>query len=241
MNIDLNSIRDIPHQILEDLAKYDDLFLQAESTFELYDEWGLAKIVIELDRFCLKNRIIGLHYTRANKSSILSKGLLLQSGNEFRQDFLATHGHVFTSEEIVEIKKRWLSHFEESDENDRDLKIYFNFTDDSSATDQLLDMCGGEQVTMCFDNDGYCAISEKLSKIGEPLIIKCSIDPAQVNVREDQPWGRVLLSSYHKHVNSLASRVDFDGFIRSPVSKNDIVEIITLTNCSRGIRNAWHF
>ncbi|EPS0664171.1 hypothetical protein ACVBER_004618 [Vibrio parahaemolyticus] len=46
------------------------------------------------------------------------------------------------------------------------------------------------------------------------------------------------MSAYHKHINPGACRIDQDGSVTYPISKRDIVEIITLTNCLRGIRNA---
>ena len=241
MNVDLNSIQDIPDSLLDKLASHNDLFLQNNFSDSLSEHWKLAPLVSELNEYCLTNNVIGIHFTRSVKSSILSKGLLSQSGSEFRYNFLESYSHLFTTEELLEIKRRWLSYFGTTGCEERDFRIFFNFTDDAlrnGGADELLGMFGGEQITMCFDNDGDCSISEKLSLIGEPLIVRCSIDPHRVETYIEQPWGKILMSAYHKHINPGAYRIDQDGSVTYPISKRDIVEIITLTNCLRGIRNA---
>ncbi|TOB31386.1 hypothetical protein, partial [Vibrio parahaemolyticus] len=84
MNVDLNSIQDIPDSLLDKLASHNDLFLQNNFSDSLSEHWKLAPLVSELNEYCLTNNVIGIHFTRSVKSSILSKGLLSQSGSEFR-------------------------------------------------------------------------------------------------------------------------------------------------------------
>jgi hypothetical protein len=231
MNIDLNSTKNLPDYFLDKLQEHSELFIAHEFSENLCNTPQLSPLVRELNNFCMRNQVIGIHFSRADKQSILSKGLLCLSGNEIRNSFLKRYGSFFSSEELNEIRSRWQSNFGNEGCEYRDFNIFFNFTDDAlrnGGADELLGMFGGEQITMGFDTDSECPIGEKLANLGVPLIVKCSLDPSRIETYIENPWGKILMSSYHKELNSSAYRIDQDGHIRFAVPKADILEVITL-------------
>ena len=120
--------------------------------------------------------------------------------------------------------------------------IFFNFTEDAlhnGGAEDLLNHYGGEQVPICFcqpplfiqgGTNKQCSICKKLSQIGEPLLVRCSLDPKIVNTFTENPWGKILVSSFHVEVNSEAYRIDQDGYIKEPVSAQNIIEVNVLTD-----------
>lgn len=120
------------------------------------------------------------------------------------------------------------------DSESRDYRIYFNFTKNAlsnKGAELLLKYYGGEQIYFPLFN--LPVINEKLEKIGKPMILKCILEPREIKTLIQNPWGKIIVSSYHKTLNPNASVVDQDGYLKSAVlSKN--IEIIdaknTLTN-----------
>ena len=180
----------------------------------------------------MSNKIIGIHFTRALKINIIKNGLLSRSGDEIREKFIKEFGHLFSSEQISEIKRRWSQYFWDGSDG-RDFNVFFTFTDSalgSSRTEYLLDFYGGEQVSMCFDKDEDDEISTILQKIGEPLIVKCALNPSNITTYTECPWGMILVSTYHCEMNPLATRFVQEGSISVSVPPEDIVSIISLSN-----------
>ena len=194
----------------------------------------IQPLVRELNDFCMSNRIIGIHYTRADKARIEKQGLLLRSGEDIRETFIQEYGKHFTDKEIAEIASRWDDCFCDEQTRYRDFCVFFNFTEDAlsnGGAEYLLKLYGGEQISMCFrDND--CPIGKKLGQIGEPLLVRCSLDPKIVNTFTENPWGKILVSSFHVEVNSEAYRIDQDGYIKEPVSAQNIIGVNVLTDNS---------
>ena len=233
MNIDLCKPLDLPGEFVDRLRAIENPCMDhefSESLFKLRDVSSLAR---DLDRYCKNNRIIGVHYTRAVPESIRSKGLLIRDGIEIRQKFINEHVHLFSQEEILTIKKRWNDYFDYGQSSVRDRRIFFNFTEielGDSGTEYLLGLYGGEQVSMCFELDE--PIGLKLGSIGVPMVVRCSLDPNQVETFIENPWGKILISSFHALTNPGAYRIDQDGYQSEPVKPENIVEVRVLTNQS---------
>ena len=68
-------------------------------------------------------------------------------------------------------------------------------------------------------------IGKKLRKIGKPMILKCTLDPNEINTFIENPWGKIIISSYNRNLNSNAYTVDQDGYLKRGVPKEN-VEII---------------
>ncbi|WP_139063165.1 hypothetical protein [Marinomonas spartinae] len=204
-----------------------------EFSESLVDRSDVSCLARDIDRYCRNNRIIGVHYTRAVPESIRSKGLLIRDGKEIREVFIKEHGHLFSQEEILTIKKRWDDYFEHGQSSVRNQRIFFNFTEielGGAGTEYLLGLYGGEQVSMCFELDE--PIGLKLGSIGAPLVVRCSLDPNQVETFIENPWGKILISSFQALTNPDAYRIEQDGYQSVPVKPEDIVEIRVLTNQS---------
>ena len=242
MDIDLKNTNRLPEPQQRKLESIRDLCHREEFSEELVKHSRIQPLVRELNDFCMSNRVIGIHYTRANKTSIVEHGLLCRSGDEIREAFLEEYGKFFTNEEISKLKSTWDSHYCKEEAGERDFKIFFNFTEDAlhnGGAEDLLNHYGGEQIPICFcqpplfiqgGTNKECSICKKLSQIGEPLLVRCSLDPKIVNTFTENPWGKILVSSFHVEVNSEASRIDEDGHIKEPVSAQNIIEVNVLTD-----------
>jgi len=226
MIIDLCKPLELPLKYVKSLNCINKLCSSIEFSDELVQHKDVIGLVRDVNQFCLENRISGVHYTRAIPENILRKGLILRHGWEIRQDFLTEHGYLFSEEEILFIKERSSQYFSNEQCSIRDCRVFFNFTDialGKSGSELLLGMYGGEQITMCFEPDD--TIGLKLAEIGKPLVVRCSLDPLSIEIFNEYPWGKVLVSSYHSLINNEAYRIDFDGYQTVPVQPEDIIEI----------------
>lgn len=230
MNIDLCKPLDLPAEFVERLRAVESPGMGHGSRESLVKQTDVSSLVRDLDQYCRSNRIIGVHYTRAVPESIRSRGLLLRDGEEIREAFLNEHGHLFSQEEILNIKKRWDTYFDHDQNSVRNRRIFFNFTEielGGSGTEYLLGLYGGEQVSMGFELDE--PIGLKLGAISAPLVVRCSLDPNQVETYIENPWGKILISSFHALTSPNTYRIDQDGHQSVPVKPEDIVEIRVLT------------
>lgn len=233
MNIDLCKPLSLPAEFVDRLRAIESQCMDHEFSESLIKRNDVSSLVRDLDLYCRSNRVIGIHYTRAIPESIQSKGLLIREGREIRETFLNEHGHLFSQEEILIIRKRWEDYFDHDQSSVRNRRIFFNFTEKElggSGTEYLLGLYGGEQVSMCFELDE--PIGLKLGLIGAPLVVRCSLDPNQVETFIENPWGKILISSFHALTNSSAYRIDQDGYQSVPVKPEDVVEVRELTNQS---------
>lgn len=229
MIIDLCKPLSLPVEFVTRLRKIEHSCMDEYCFESLIKQCNVYTLIRDINHYCESNRIIGIHYTRAMLESIYSKGLLVRDGATIRKAFLSEHGYLFSQEEILKIEDRWKRYFCHNQNSNRDNFIFFNFTETAlggSGTEHLLGMYGGEQVSMCFDLDEPLGI--KLGKIGVPMVVRCSLDPNQVTHHIEYPWGKVLVSSFHKEINSKASRLDFDGYQSLPVKPEDILELRVL-------------
>jgi hypothetical protein len=226
MAIKLHSAAQIPSDISRKLESFTDVFKEQESWERLLKIPSLLQIVKELDEICLRECIFGYHYTRAEKESIEKHGLVALSGDERRRDFLERYGHLFTDEQRARIRKKWTHYFLPEMCKSRDSKIYFNFTLDAlegTGAEYLLEYYGGEVVNfpLCDDPE----LKEILKTIGQPMIVECVLNPAELATYYEYPWGKIWLSSYHVTLNPNACRCDQDGNQKISVRPDQIHSI----------------
>jgi hypothetical protein len=229
--IDLQNIQTLPDEFIENLSAYDDFFGAHEFLEAIVSMPKIAGLIQDIDDYCKRNLIVGYHYTRALPKSILTKGMLVRSGAEIRKDFLIEHGTSFTQDELDAIKTAWDRHFNAEQERVRGNRIWFNFTLKELGglgSRALLDNYGGEQVYFCIDE--LDRIGRKIKSIGEPLVIKCVLEPSSVVTFDQTPWGNIAVSAYHRTVNPEAYTVDRDGYLRIPVPPENIEVFRVLTN-----------
>ncbi len=226
MIIDLTKPGKLPERFVAKLSSLDALCREFEFSEELVEHNDVYSLVKDVDDFCMSQKIVGVHYTRANPESIHKSGLLIRSGEEIRADFLSEYAYLFTDSEILKIRERWASYFKSGQSSARDGRVFFNFTElalNTGGTRDLHGLYGGEQVSMCFDLDE--PIGEKLNSIGAPLIVRCSLDPNVVQTFIECPWGKILVSAYHLAVNPEAYGIDQDGYQTVAVKSEDILDI----------------
>jgi len=224
--INLNNLSGLPAEFLAELDRFRELFLSDMFLDSLLENRSILSIIRAIDTYCMGNQLIGFHYTRAFEHEISSSGLVCRMGPEIRNAFLDNHISAFSEGEIANIKKTWDNYFDLSQQKSRDARLYFNFTTtalNNGGADPLLSSYGGEQVYMPFDE--IQSIGKKLRSLGTPMIIKCVLDPNQLNTYWEFPWGRIATSTYHCQVNCDAMRNDQDGyqFVNVPIENIEII------------------
>jgi hypothetical protein len=224
MIIDLEKLEGLPNLFINRLRKFDSLFTECRHIEQYCDNFEIRQIIIDIDNYCLKNQIIGYHYTNATESDILEKGIILRTGKEIRNDFINKYFHLFSKDEQNQILQKWKEYFTD---NDRDNKVFFNFTRNAlvnGGAELLLKYYGGEQIY--FPLFEAPQIGKKLKKIGTPMILKCTLNPKYINTFIEYPWGNIIASSYNRIKNPNAYVVDQDGYQEVNVKPENIVKIL---------------
>jgi hypothetical protein len=224
--INLNNLAGLPPKYIKRLNALKEVFIDNEFMESFKNNSKVSYLIEEIDDYCLNNRIIGFHYTRAIANEIAANGLTCRTGKEIRATFLKKYSNLFTEQELELILNQWDRNFDERGEKTRDSRLYFNFTTyalKNFGAEPLLSNYGGEQVYMPIqDLEG---ISAKIKNIGVPLILKCSLDPKNIRTFYDYPWGQIAVSTFHCMVNPNAYRDDQDGsqFVNVKASDIEIV------------------
>lgn len=223
ITVDLNSLEGLPDEFLGSLQKMDNLFMTNRFLENLLHNNAIASLIEDINTYCLKNRIIGYHYTRAIPEEIQKAGLSCRAGDDIRNDFLVSFGHYFSEEEKSRIVRAWANYFDTGQKKSRDNCLFFNFTKialEDFGAEPLLSNFGGEQVYMPLQE--LKGIGNKLNALGKPLILKCKLTPSNLETFYEDAWGRIALSTYHCKVNKEAHQIDQDGYQYVGVKAEDI-------------------
>jgi hypothetical protein len=229
MSIDLENLSGLPLTFIKQLNKLDRIFMSCEFLEDYIQIAKIRSLIIEINNFCLKNTIIGYHFTKGIARDFIKKGIVVRTGSEIRQNFIKNYFQLFTEKEQIEILQKWEQRFGQNDIENRDSCIYFNFTKEALKTggaEPFLTYYGGEQVY--FPIFEIPEIGKKLKKIGTPMILKCQLNPNEIDTSIEYPWGKIIVSSYNKFKNSNAHVTDQDGFQKVGV-KPENIEIIKYT------------
>ncbi|MGJ1327471.1 hypothetical protein [Sphingobacterium multivorum] len=228
--LNLNNLEGIPAKYLKKLSACKETFIDNDFMDSIKEDPRISSLIENIDNYCKNKRIIGFHYTRAIATDIAKNGLACRTGTEIRSSFLKQYYKIFESHELELIKDIWSKNFDEEDKSTRDSRLYFNFTTsalDDYGAEPLLRNFGGEQVYMPLQE--LKGISSKIMNIGEPLILKCSLDPQNIKTFYEHPWGRIAVSTFHLMLNPNAYRDDQDGCQFVDVKADDI-EIVYFDN-----------
>lgn len=226
MPIRLDSAVGIPQGTVEVLLRWNRLIQDCECLDDLLGQDELNSIVPELNDFCLKGDVVGIHYTRAIRAEIENHGLRPTSGEDRRRAFLEQYGYLFTAAQTARIRDVWQRYFDHMQTRARDNRIWFNLTLSAltnGGAKPLLEHFGGEQIYMPLADDAE--IGPILRTLGEPLIISCALDPKLLTTFSEYPWGKVWLSSYHLSLNPNASQFDLDAYQKQPVLPDHILSL----------------
>ncbi|MBR6125798.1 hypothetical protein IKQ19_19765 [Candidatus Saccharibacteria bacterium] len=228
--LNLCTLAGFPSFFFEEMEKHTEILLNTEFEDELVENPTFQDLIERITDFSKDCKIIGYHYTRADKNDILKGGLKSRTGQEIRETFLSRYGKLFTDEELDRIKNAWQAYFNKNMISCRDYRIFFNLTTTAlfdSGAEPLLQYYGGEQVYMPLK--GFPSIAKKIQKIGSPLLIKATLDPSQLKLFDYEDIAKVAISSYHRLLRPDATQYDQDAYQREPILPNQ-VEIIDLTN-----------
>lgn len=228
--IDLDSLQGLPIKYIHALDNSIKLITRRTSLEFLLKKPNISTIVQEIDFFCKQNLVIGYHYTKTNIENIKHQGLICRTGEEIRDSFLNNHRALFSNQELVKIKNAWQVQFNQTNANARDLKLYFNLTKyalGNQLSKDLLKYYGGEQIYKPLIP--IKEIAQKIELLGEPLLLKCILDPRNLHFFIDKPFGKIALSTYLSQRYNSWERIDFDAYQRVNVKPQDI-NIIQLKN-----------
>ena len=192
---------------------------------ELARRDDVVQLLGELNEYLSKG-VIGIHYTRSFRDCIQKNGLQLKSGQERRERFLDEYSYLFTPEEVEEIRSEYSKYFTDRMNWARDNKIWFCLSEEAmnnGGAARLLEYYGGEAVYMPLTN--LDSISNKIRRIGEPLIVKCRLNPKSINGCWEYPVALVWLSAYHASINPKAKLYDVDVWSTLPIRPEDILAI----------------
>ncbi len=227
--INLSNPKQIPDEYSFILKNHRNAFLENEHLDKLLNIPEISLVADKLNSLCSLSSILGYHYTRAEKSSILAKGLEIRNGQERREFFLKEYGNRFTEALQERIKLAWDDYFDHMQEKSRNGRIWFSAIEIHPSDEEvhrLLKYFGGESIYMPLTKDKE--IAEILTKIGEPLVIKCKLKPNRLSAYSDRPFGKTWLSSYHIAENPQASRLSWDLSSEYNVPASDIIEVQTV-------------
>lgn len=212
-----------PSFFFEEMEKHTELLLNTEFEDELVENPVFQDLIDRITDFSKDCKIIGYHYTRADKDDILKGGLKSRTGQEIRETFLSRYGKLFSAEELDTIQNAWKAYFNKNMISCRDYRIFFNLTTTSlfdSGAKPLLQYYGGEQIYMPLK--GFPSIAKKIQNIGSPLLIKTTLNPSLLKLFDYKDIAKVAISSYHRLLRPDASRCDHDVYQNEPVLPKQI-------------------
>jgi hypothetical protein len=222
--INLSDPKSLPIEFQNRLLDLKEFFTSVKFLEQLEERPAIRNLIVEINDYCLRNRIVGFHFTRAIPEQIRARGLLIRTGEEIRNNFINQFGQEFTKSELELIQNAWQQYFTKGQSDARNSKIFFAFTlsELNSGAKPLMRNYGGEQVYMPLRQ--LEGIGRKIESFGEPLILKCNLDPNSVKAYglTENPWGEIAVSAYHKSMNSDARQVDYDGSQDCPILPKDV-------------------
>ena len=221
--VDLQRPELLPEALRGRLESIEALCRNEEFSEELVMHPEVRNVVIELDNYCMQRQVIGIHYTRAIRADIEQKGLVVRTGAEIRNEFIERFGHIFEVTELEWLQNKWSSH-QATQAKIRDSRLCFNFTlraFGGLGSKYLLGMYGGEQIHMGIEFN--TPIGNKLASIGEPLVVKCALDPQKVRMPSEYSWGKILVSSFHFSIVPDVYRIDQDGRVLESILPKDLI------------------
>jgi len=214
--VNLEEPQSLPEVYLGQLAEWDAHFRRELYLTNVMKDRAFRRLVEDIDSFCAKNMVLGFHYTRGFPADFLAHGLLVRSGEQSRSESMQRFREIFTPAQCAAISAAWAQHFTAGQPEVRDSRVWFNFTTSAlgnGGADRLLTYYGGEQIYLPIRE--LPGIGKTLRSIGQPLIVKCALVPAELQTFIEHPWGSIVTSSYHRLVNPAAhptEHSDQDGW-----------------------------
>jgi hypothetical protein len=229
MALRLDSVRSIPEPILRELGMHRSDFKESEFVEQILENADLYSIAQGLDTLCLREGVIGYHFTRAFPEAINRAGLKISQGADRRAEFMSLYASRFSEAQRSRIRNAWKNYFDRDplQITARDNRVWFNFTLQAlsnGGADALLTFFGGENIYMPLAKDDE--IAEILKCIGQPLVVAAKLSAKSLHTFSQIPWGTILLSSYHVTVNEAAYQHDVDAYLRESVPPRHLTAMV---------------
>lgn len=91
--LNLCTLAGFPSFFFEEMEKHTEILLNTEFEDELVENPTFQDLIERITDFSKDCKIIGYHYTRADKNDILKGGLKSRTGQEIRETFLSRYGN----------------------------------------------------------------------------------------------------------------------------------------------------
>ena len=221
--------------LLEALGGFGAKFRRTRELDTLLSIPVIADVTRQLNDICLANGILAYHYTRAYRDRIAADGLVVGTGDDRRAEFLLTHGHLFTPDQLFAIRSAWEGYFDRIQNAGRDGRAWFSPSLaplKERGIERLLKYFGGEVIYMPLVS--IPSVAKVLEGIGRPLVVKARLDASRTYAFGEVPWGRIWLSAYHRILNRRAYPVLPDLRVQEDVAAGKILTITDATELG------WH-
>ena len=91
--INFENLTGIPKTFLNRFFENRNIFTEFDFLEDIEDNLVIQSLIVEINKYCSENTIIGFHFTRVIVEDILKKGLLVRTGSEIRNEFLDNYSY----------------------------------------------------------------------------------------------------------------------------------------------------
>ena len=165
--------------------------------------------------------IAAYHYTKEIEKGYFAKNGLKPLSAEYIDWVLNETCSVFTVEEQEQIRKNFMDRFKPG----RKGLIYFTMARKDSDPNliKFANYFGGECLFINFDESADQTIANKLSQIGEGVIVKFIVPVSEII---SSSWSKTVLENWAKLYNKDYKTSLAEGFIQGYISAENIIRTI---------------
>lgn len=216
----------LPASFAERLELLKDVFQQATSFDQAYQDMWVRSIVDELDQHLRSQPVRAYHCTREPcPDFFLNNGLRLTKLDRHQDEFIKRYGRLFTDCELQHMRKAWHHHFHvENKITSRDDKLWFCLTRatyESDGVDAFFNFFGGEAIHMPLRKSP--TILAKLRKIGRPVIIEVQLPPN--TTASCYSLAKPLVNAWHRTIRTDVEPMEAETFICCPLPPENILTV----------------
>jgi hypothetical protein len=178
---------------------------------------------------CYRSGLIGYHCTKEKRPGFFKEHGLEPTDPERKVEaFLEEFGGRFTEEKLDEVKRKfteWLSY--KGQMRARAGKVWFCLTRNpvmGSGTGRFFKYYGGEIIYWPFAGRDP-EVETVLERIGSPVVVELSLDPAEMVYFGDDNLAKSMLSYYGASVNPSFETYDIEGYAKVALPPGRVVEV----------------
>lgn len=231
MSVKIDDLSTWPGDILEGLKsphvrRY---FAESQSAEDVYDIAEVQAIGSALVGHCYHAGLIGYHCTKEKRPGFFKgHGLEVTEPERKIEAFLNEFGTHLSEGKLGEVRRKfaeWLNN--KGQMKGRRGKVWFCLTRNlvvSSGTGRFFKYYGGEIIYWPFAGRDP-EVEALLERIGSPVVVELSLDPAEMVYFGDDNLAKSMLSYYGASVNPSFDLYDIEGYSKIPLPPKRIVEV----------------